>query len=297
MNQKRQPKGTTIGGEFAPDVNPESTVVLGDETTSRANAAARLHGLAVAHDNPRDVIYDAQENVDLILGRYHSREVIMSPDAIEAFDSMTTIVDTQKQIIDAQREELEALRKDRDENPSLDEIVLSRARGRLSDEGEYETANVDPARLAAEYKRYSLGMHDRDYDGAFEGIDYVVEQFLDWRESEKTKYADHEGPFQIGSVLEYDVEVVPWVTGMHEENVAVQVWMHEWGDADNDCAGREPRAIAQIARERGITNVTNRDLQDILDDPDISKIAFRPDTSIARLLKQINALNKDGSTS
>jgi hypothetical protein len=79
---------------------------------------------------------------------------------------------------------------------------------------------------------------------------------------------------------------------MHEENVAVQVWMKEWGDADNDCAGWEPRAIAQIARERGMTNVTNRDLQDILDDPDISKIAFRPDTSITRLIKQINALNK-----
>jgi hypothetical protein len=296
MNQKRQPKGTTIGGQFAPDLNPESTVVLGaGVTASRANATARLQRLTVARDDPRDVIYDAQENVDLILGRYESRETFLNSDARELVDSMTTIVDTQKQIIDAQRKELEALRKDRDEDPSLDEIVLSRARGRLGDED--ETANVDPARLAAEYKRYSLRMHDRDYDGVFEGIDYVVEQFLDWRESEIAKHADHEAPFQIGSVLEYDVEVVPWVTGMHEENVAVQVWMHEWGDADNDCAGWEPRAIAQIARERGITNVTNRDLQDILDDPDISKIAFRPDTSIARLLKQINALNKDGSTS
>ena len=26
MNQKRQPKGTETGGQFAPDVNPESTV-------------------------------------------------------------------------------------------------------------------------------------------------------------------------------------------------------------------------------------------------------------------------------
>jgi hypothetical protein len=28
MNQKRQPKGTNTGGQFAPDVNAESTVVL-----------------------------------------------------------------------------------------------------------------------------------------------------------------------------------------------------------------------------------------------------------------------------
>ena len=32
MNQKRQPKGIETGGQFAPDVNPESTVVLGDLT-------------------------------------------------------------------------------------------------------------------------------------------------------------------------------------------------------------------------------------------------------------------------
>ena len=31
MNQKRQPKGTDVGGQFAPDVNPESTVVLDDD--------------------------------------------------------------------------------------------------------------------------------------------------------------------------------------------------------------------------------------------------------------------------
>jgi len=108
----------------------------------------------------------------------------------------------------------------------------------------------------------------------------------------------HEGPFQIGSVLEYGVEVVPWVPGMFEESVevdtppaAVQVWTKEWGDADNDCAGWGPRAIAQIARERGVAKVTSRDLQDILDDPDILKIAFRPDISIAKLLEQINDSN------
>ncbi len=29
MSQRRQPKGTETGGQFAPDANPESTVVLG----------------------------------------------------------------------------------------------------------------------------------------------------------------------------------------------------------------------------------------------------------------------------
>ena len=31
MNQNRQPKGIETGGQFAPDVNPESTVVLDDD--------------------------------------------------------------------------------------------------------------------------------------------------------------------------------------------------------------------------------------------------------------------------
>lgn len=39
-NQKRQPKGTDTGGQFAPDVNPESTVVLND----RSNGAYLADG-------------------------------------------------------------------------------------------------------------------------------------------------------------------------------------------------------------------------------------------------------------
>jgi hypothetical protein len=31
MDQKRQPKGTETGGQFAPDINPESTVVLDED--------------------------------------------------------------------------------------------------------------------------------------------------------------------------------------------------------------------------------------------------------------------------
>lgn len=35
-NQKRQPPGTKDGGQFAPDVNPESTVVLDDDDVASA---------------------------------------------------------------------------------------------------------------------------------------------------------------------------------------------------------------------------------------------------------------------
>lgn len=41
MNQNRQPKGTDAGGQFAPDINPESTLVLdgGAATTPRDELA------------------------------------------------------------------------------------------------------------------------------------------------------------------------------------------------------------------------------------------------------------------
>ena len=46
VNQKRQPKGTNTGGQFAPDLNPESTVVLDvGVTASTATASARLQRL------------------------------------------------------------------------------------------------------------------------------------------------------------------------------------------------------------------------------------------------------------
>ena len=37
MNQKRQPKGTTVGGQFAASKNPESHLDLGDGSYSETN--------------------------------------------------------------------------------------------------------------------------------------------------------------------------------------------------------------------------------------------------------------------
>ena len=294
MNQKRQPKGTENGGQFAPDVNPECTLILDDGVTNES-VLDPLPFVEIECSQCGDVsTFSNAEAAESAGWRVDAAAVCAH--CVRILRSRTTPTPLQVAQL-----EIATLRKDREENPSLDEIILRRSVDRLSesDDLDYdESVANDPSALANEYKRYSQGMHDRDYDGAFEGIDYVVERFIDWREVSKEDHSvEHEAPFQIGSVLEYDVEVVPWVPGMHEENVAVQVWMKAWGDADNDCAGWEPRAIAQIARERGMANVTNRDLQDILDDPDIDKIAIRPDTSITRLIKQINDCNSESATS
>ena len=112
MNQKRQPKGIETGGQYAPDVNQESTVVLNDDVT-----VVRDYSREAIAEN-QAVIYDAQENVDLILGRYESRETFLNSDARELVDSMTTIVDKQKEIID----ELEAKLHRVDESPETPDI-------------------------------------------------------------------------------------------------------------------------------------------------------------------------------
>jgi hypothetical protein len=56
MNQKRQPKGTENGGQFAPDVNPESTLELGDESTMLDGASATGLELAERINNVHDML-------------------------------------------------------------------------------------------------------------------------------------------------------------------------------------------------------------------------------------------------
>jgi len=282
MNQKRQPKGTRDGGQFAPDVNAESTVILLDAPSTCVVCGDPDHlGLdcplcASLLDPNKKPAIDAG-NVCLKCGR-SSGWVNRIPSTESTEDGLVTI----------------------------EGYVCS------------ECSNCQEGLVAAwcpECDEFTLGYEDTQECGQCGGVPDASIPVPEGDEPERSictqctgetnfdfeAFADklrverdgHEGPFQVGSVLEYDVEVVPWVPGMHEENVAVQVWMEEWGDADNNCAGWEPRAIAQIARERGITNVTNRDLQDILDDPDIDKIAFRSDTSITTLIKQINDCNSE----
>jgi hypothetical protein len=93
-NQKRQPKGTDNGGQFAPDVNAESTLELSEESMNGDS------------QDPRAAIYDAQENVDLILHRYGgSRDelpaALFGPgDSTELFNDTMTIVTKQREIIE-----------------------------------------------------------------------------------------------------------------------------------------------------------------------------------------------------
>lgn len=42
--QNRDPKGSSTGGQFAPDVNPESTVTLGDVPSAGRDETLREHG-------------------------------------------------------------------------------------------------------------------------------------------------------------------------------------------------------------------------------------------------------------
>lgn len=276
MNQKRQPKGTDTGGQFAPDCNPESTVLLLAAPSTCVVCGDQNHlgvdcPLAASLRNPEsepdidagEVCLSCGTSVAWGSGSYVNR-IPSDRDGISGFmcGSCGSCEDDIKYLW---------CENCKDYTAGIG--------GYCRDCGETQDENNAPV-PAIELDLCTECTGETNFD---------FEAFADKLRVERDGY---EPPFQIGSVLEYDVEVVPWVPDMHEENVAVQVWMKEWGDADNDCAGWEPRAIAQIARERGITNVTNRDLQDILDDPDISKIAFRPDTSITRLIKQINALNK-----
>jgi hypothetical protein len=154
MNQKRQPKGTENGGQFAPDANPESTLDLSPEpavadqpdTPPSIFTIAERESIIRRIEGEVDGIYDAK--IEREPGGGDTLDQLIE-DADEIVSLKNAVIHHQEQIIAAQRRELDALRK-----------------------------NVG-----------------------------------------------HEAPFQIGSVLEYDVEVVEWVPGIHEENVAVQVWM------------------------------------------------------------------------
>jgi hypothetical protein len=281
MNQKRQPKGTENGGQFAPDANPESTVDLapepilamivdstsstkyhcdncdevsfeeihdcgatcreidpsdaddmeldgGDRTNvemdgvvvasyrhvdiDHGHATTGAESVNVASDDPRDIIYDAQENVDLIFGRYHSRDVILNSDASEAFDSMALIVAKQKEIIDAQSKELEALRKDAG-GFNLDRAIFDNVcatiecnrevdaleQSRLTDE---ETEKVRAlARLTDEETEKVRALVDAHLEngisrGGDKALGYIIE--------EETEYCMSEIVSKLGDILKED---------------------------------------------------------------------------------------------
>ena len=279
-NQKRQPKGTSDGGKFAPDANPESTVVLdtepilamvvesvpstkfhcdncdevsfeeihdcgatcreidpsdaesmdlddgGDRTNVEMDGVVVAsyrhvdidHGHAADDDlinNEVDVIEqneqfiaDAQENVDLIFGRYHSRDVILNSDASEAFDSMELIVAKQKEIIDAQSKELEALRKDAggfnldraifDNVCATIEIRREHALGESSDGGVdiYELARLTDPEIEQVRALVDAHLENGISRGGDKAIGYLIE--------EETEYCMSEIGSKLGDILKED---------------------------------------------------------------------------------------------
>ena len=279
-NQKRQPKGTSDGGKFAPDANPESTVVLdtepilamvvesvpstkyhcdncdevsfeeihacgatcreidpsdaesmdlddgGDRTNVEMDGVVVAsyrhvdidHGHAADDDlinNEVDVIEqneqfiaDARENVDLIFGRYHSRDVILNSDASEAFDSMELIVAKQKEIIDAQSKELEALRKDAggfnldraifDNVCATIEIRREHALGESSDGGVdiYELARLTDPEIEQVRALVDAHLENGISRGGDKAIGYLIE--------EETEYCMSEIESKLGDILKED---------------------------------------------------------------------------------------------
>ena len=282
-NQKRQPKGTSDGGKFAPDANPESTVVLDtepilamvvesvpstkyhcdncDEVSFEeihdCGATCReidpsdaesmdldededdddwtnveMDGVVVASyrhvdidhghaadddliNNEVDVIEqneqfiaDARENVDLIFGRYHSRDVILNSDASEAFDSMELIVAKQKEIIDAQSKELEALRKDAggfnldraifDNVCATIEIRREHALGESSDGGVdiYELARLTDPEIEQVRALVDAHLENGISRGGDKAIGYLIE--------EETEYCMSEIGSKLGDILKED---------------------------------------------------------------------------------------------
>ncbi len=104
----RQPAGTPIGGQFAEGRKPEGA----DLTDMPAPVDHFREVLAES----RGVIYDAEENIDLILSRYGGsrddlpRALFSGSDDTDLFNSTMTAMAEQKKIIDEQTVELERLK-------------------------------------------------------------------------------------------------------------------------------------------------------------------------------------------
>lgn len=191
IQQARQPKGTSTGGQFAASVNPESSIELPVErAATRKRSIAEIEAVIATWEMR---IEDLEEEYETVVNTGSRRE----GDIDAAIDSARI------EISELRDELIEALREDRRQNPSLKEIVLRRAIDQLSNreecsnchEREYactcETPTMvavpfDESALSGELEQYELE-HERDWDAAFEGINYVVDSLLDWREEEMKK--------------------------------------------------------------------------------------------------------------
>lgn len=201
-NQKRQPKGIENGGQFAPDVNPESTVDLGASRVTTGAPFADAASLTAAErielgmPPTTPTIAEREKEILEIEARYEA--------AYEDAD-WDDLISLKNDVIDQQKGIIEAMRLDREENPSLKDIVCMRTFDYLNegddveehdhaDGGDYGSDGrgaQDPLSIetiAADFDRYEMDEpQGRDWDGAFQGIDYVVESLVDWRIADQAK--------------------------------------------------------------------------------------------------------------
>jgi hypothetical protein len=131
-------------------------------------------------------------------------------DAVDDISDLEeSLLSSNRELVNAQSQLIEAIRQNREENPSLNEIVFIRASDRLAEQGSCtqcglteddcpcddkpainasEKGDLDLVELRAAFDRYSAVQgHGPDFDGAFDGIDEVVEIFLDFWAAEKAK--------------------------------------------------------------------------------------------------------------
>lgn len=195
IQQARQPKGTSTGGQFAASVNPESSIELPVELdTTRERSIAEIEAVIAMWEMR---IEDLEEEYETVV------ETVVDTGSRREGDIDAAIDSARIEISGLRAELIEAMREDRRRNPSLKEIVLRRAIDQLSNreecsnchEREYactcETPTMvavpfDESALSGELEQYELE-HKRDWDAAFEGINYVVDSLLDWREEEMKK--------------------------------------------------------------------------------------------------------------
>jgi hypothetical protein len=118
-----------------------------------------------------------------------------------SMDEMKEMIISQQQGTVADlRAQVETLRKDREENPSLKDIVCMRTFDYLNEGDDVEEADdgnyggrgaQDPLSretIASDFDRYEMDdPQGRDWDGAFQGIDYVVESLVSWRIADQAR--------------------------------------------------------------------------------------------------------------
>jgi hypothetical protein len=95
MNQKRQPKGTDTGGQFAPDVNPESTVDLSDAIEPTRHEVMIDTEIAAAYG----VVTEKARRVDSVASQIRH----LLPNSMRTRDSAYMVIDGKIEVASVER--------------------------------------------------------------------------------------------------------------------------------------------------------------------------------------------------